>query len=64
MKRGKELIGNTLIIAIGNFSTKIISFFLLPLYTTILTTSDYGTYDLLVTIATFLIPWRVQSLSF
>lgn len=56
MKRGKELIGNTLIIAIGNFSTKIISFFLLPLYTTILTTSDYGTYDLLVTIATFLIP--------
>lgn len=56
MKRGKELLKNTLIIAIGKFSTKLISFFLLPLYTSLLTTTDYGTYDLLVTISTFLIP--------
>lgn len=56
MKRGKRLVGNTIIIAIGNLSTKVISFLLLPLYTSILTTSEYGTYDLLITLATFLIP--------
>lgn len=56
MKRGKRLVGNTVIIAIGNLSTKVISFLLLPLYTSILTTSEYGTYDLLITLATFLIP--------
>ncbi len=56
MKRGKELIGNTIIIAIGNLSTKILSFLLLPLYTTILTTTEYGTFDFLTTIATFLVP--------
>ena len=56
MKRGKELLKNTAIIGIGNFSTKIISFLLLPLYTSLLSTSDYGIYDLLLTISTFLIP--------
>lgn len=56
MKRGKRLVGNTIIIAIGNLSTKVISFLLLPLYTSILTTSEYGTYDLLITLAAFLIP--------
>ena len=52
----KDLFKNTIIIAIGKFSTQIISYLLLPLYTTILTTSEYGTYDLLVTICIFVIP--------
>lgn len=56
MKRGKKLLENTIIIAIGNISTKIISFVLLPLYTTYLSTKDYGLYDLFLTIAIFLIP--------
>ena len=54
MKR--DLFKNTLIIAIGKFSTQVLSYFLLPLYTSILTTSEYGTYDLLVTICIFVIP--------
>ena len=54
MKR--DLLKNTLIIAIGKFSTQILSYFLLPLYTSILTTSEYGIYDLLVTICIFVIP--------
>ena len=54
MKR--DLFKNTFIIAIGKFSTQILSYFLLPLYTSILSTSDYGTYDLLVTICIFVIP--------
>ena len=52
----KDLFKNTIIIAIGKFSTQVISYFLLPLYTSILTTSEYGTYDLLVTICIFVIP--------
>ena len=54
MKR--DLLKNTLIIAIGKFSTQVLSYFLLPLYTSILTTSEYGIYDLLVTICIFVIP--------
>lgn len=52
----KDLLKNTLIIAIGKFSTQILSYFLLPLYTSILSTSEYGIYDLLVTICIFAIP--------
>lgn len=54
--RGKDLAINTIIIGIGKFSTQIVSFLLLPLYTSILTTKEYGTYDLIITIATFLLP--------
>ena len=54
MKR--DLFKNTFIIAIGKFSTQILSYLLLPLYTSILTTSEYGIYDLLVTICIFVIP--------
>ena len=54
--REKKLIKNTIIIAIGKMSTQIISFLLLPLYTSILATEEYGVYDLIVAIATFIIP--------
>lgn len=56
MNQKKELIKNTLIISIGKFSTQLISFLLLPLYTSLLTTSEYGEYDFLNTISIFLIP--------
>lgn len=55
--RTKDLAINTLIIGIGKFSTQIVSFLLLPLYTSILTTEEYGTYDLILTIATFILPF-------
>ena len=54
--RGKELAVNTIIIGIGKFSTQIISFLLLPLYTTVLSTEEYGTFDLIITISTFVLP--------
>lgn len=53
----KELMKNTFIIALGKFSTQVISYFLLPLYTSILTTSEYGIYDFLVTACVFLVPF-------
>lgn len=57
MNEKKRLIKNTGIIAIGNISTKLVSFFLLPLYTTLLSTSEYGTFDYILSIATFCVPF-------
>ena len=54
--RIKYLFKNTAIFTIGNFATKVISFFLIPLYTNVLTTSEYGTVDLVVTISTIAVP--------
>ena len=54
--RKKYLLKNTIIFALGNFGTKIISFFLVPLYTNILTTSEYGNVDLISTISMVLGP--------
>jgi len=56
MSKKSELFFNTFIIAIGKMSTQVISVFLLPLYTTMLSTQEYGTYDLIITITTFLAP--------
>lgn len=52
----KSLVGNTLIFAIGNGATMIISFFMIPLYTSVLSTSDYGISDLVITTTNMLLP--------
>lgn len=49
MSKESKLIKNTVIIAVGNICTKCISFFMLPLYTSILTTEEYGTLDIIST---------------
>ena len=54
--RKKYLLKNTLIFSIGNFGSKIITFFLVPLYTNILTTSQYGTVDLMTVLTTVIAP--------
>ena len=54
--RSKYLIKNTLIFTLGNIGSKVISFFLIPLYTNILTTSQYGVTDLITTITTVAAP--------
>lgn len=56
MNRSGELTKNTLIIMIGRVSTQFISFLLLPLYTSLLSTESYGMVDLLTTIVQLLIP--------
>lgn len=50
----KALLKNTGIIAIGQLSTKILSFLLLPLYTALLSSTEYGLIDLLSTYAAFI----------
>lgn len=56
MKREKSLVKNTLIITIGKVCTQLITFFLLPLYTGILSTEEYGIVDLLNTLISLLLP--------
>lgn len=57
MKQEKELIKNTFIIAMGKFSTQIVSFLLVRLYTDKLLESELGTYDIIITIITFIAPF-------
>lgn len=56
MSKEKELAKNTAIITFGKICTQLISFFLLPLYTTILSTNEYGTVDLVITYSSLLLP--------
>lgn len=56
MSRQKTLAKNTAILTFGKICTQFMSFFLLPLYTAILDTSDYGTYDLVITYGSLLFP--------
>ncbi len=56
MNKKKYLIKNTVIFAVGNISTKLISFLLIPIYTYSFTQSEYGTIDLIYTICTIIIP--------
>lgn len=56
MSRETKLVKNTLIIAVGKICTQFISFFLLPLYTSLLSTEEYGIVDLLNTYVSLLIP--------
>lgn len=58
MSEGKytKLGKNTLWMTIGTFSTRLLSFFMVPLYTSCLSTSEYGTSDLLTVTVSLLIP--------
>ena len=56
MNQKKQLVKNTIIIAIGKLSTQIISYILLPLYTSKLSPSEYGIYDFICTLSLFLCP--------
>ena len=56
MSRIKDLTKNTLIITIGRISTQFITFLLLPLYTSLLSTEEYGTVDLITTLVQLIIP--------
>ncbi len=61
--RNNYLIKNTIIFTLGSFGSKIISFFLVPLYTYVLTASEYGVVDLVVTVGTVAIPILTLNIS-
>ena len=57
MDKYKKLLSNTLILSIGTFSSKLLVYFLMPLYTAILSSEQYGTADLITNAANLLIPF-------
>lgn len=61
--RAKYLFDNTIVFAIGNFGTKLISFFLVPIYTYTLSVADYGTADLVTTVSFVMAPMLTLNLS-
>lgn len=56
MNRNKQLAKNTIILMMGKVCTQFVSFFLLPLYTSLLTASDYGIIDLLQSYIILFVP--------
>lgn len=56
MSKEGQLAKNTAIISIGKAATQLITFFLLPLYTKLLTTEEYGIVDLLNSLVVFMLP--------
>lgn len=56
MNRYKKLFSNSIVFVIGNLGSKMITFFMLPLYTRYLTTSEYGQSDLISALVSLLTP--------
>ena len=52
----KKLFSNTLVFAIGSFSSKVLVLLLVPIYTNYLTTAELGVTDVLTQIANWIIP--------
>lgn len=52
----RYLLKNIGLLSLSNFGSKILSFILIPLYTNLLTTEEYGTYDIYTTTIALLIP--------
>ena len=56
MSRQKNLIKNTAIISLGTFFPRFITILITPILTARLTRAEYGTYDLIITIVSLLLP--------
>ena len=52
----KYLIKNMWLLTLSSFATRLLSFFLVPLYTSVLSTEEYGTYDLVNTTISLFFP--------
>lgn len=61
--RYKKLGKNTVLMVLGNFASKILTFLLLPLYTYCLTTSEYGISDLITTTINLCLPFLTLTIS-
>lgn len=55
-KRYRKLFTDTGLFAISNFGSKILTFLLVPLYTSVLTTEEYGSADILITTVNLIYP--------
>lgn len=63
MNRSKKMMKDILLFAMASFGPKLLSFFLVPLYTSCLSTEAYGTADLLNTIYSLILPILMLDIS-
>lgn len=64
MKREyRKLITNTGLLAIGSFASSLLGMLLIPFYTTVLSTADYGISDLITTTTSLLYPFTTLAIS-
>jgi O-antigen/teichoic acid export membrane protein len=61
--KSSALFKNTIIYAIGNFGSKVLSFGLLPIYSYYLTKEEFGYYDIVLTTIILLVPIITMQLS-
>jgi len=59
MNKYKKLVSNTAILGLGTFSSKVLVYLLMRLYTACLTTEEYSSADLLTQTATLIMPLAV-----
>lgn len=59
----KKLVNNSIIFTIANLGSKILSFIMVPLYTYVLSTEEYGTVDIMITLNSLLLPIIFLSIS-
>lgn len=62
MNKYEKLVMNSIVFAIGNFGSKFIGIIMVPLYTHVLSTNEYGEADLLITTISLLLPILVLSI--
>lgn len=63
MSRAESLLSNTLVYAIGNFGSKILSYALVPIFSFFVSKEDLGLYDLFLTSIALLFPVVTLQLS-
>ena len=63
MSKYKKLISNTAILGAGTFTSKVLVFLLMPLYTALLSTEEFGTADVLTQTSNLLIPLACLGIS-
>lgn len=52
----KNLVNNSITFTIANLGSKVLSFIMVPLYTYVLSTDEYGTVDIMTTLNSLLLP--------
>lgn len=56
MEKYKRLFKDIKVLALSNFGSKVLAFLLVPLYTSVLSTEEYGDYDIIYTTISLLAP--------
>lgn len=63
MKKYRELLNNIGLLTLSNFGSKLLGFLLVPLYTSVLTTEEYGNYDFITVTISLLVPILTLNIS-